>query len=274
MNFGYEMLPNAEMNRAVVLGCSGTRGALEYNIELAIGFYFSLGVRFYLRASLISGVREAQMSTYGAFGIKGYAFMEASISREYEPDPIELIKYSKTQNFQAGVVPIIVTFRPFLEAYFTAAASLEGTLFFGVSKGYEFEAGFEYAKGSGYKKISSFDEVDPPVPDPLFELRLGLEAEAGFTFNFDVVLYGVLQGTLSVDLGLAADLELSADLDTMLVTRPYPVAITSFGVDFTAGVRLFVGLNRALSDVLRELVPALDGDDSGCSIGFADFGSF
>lgn len=169
----------------VTLACSGERNTVEYNLELAAGFNFYLGAFFRLKVSLSS--LEASSGVEGSFGFSGYALIEASVSRSYEPKPKQIYKYEKDQTYFIGPVPVIVTYRAQVDAFFQASATLEGTLFYGFGRSWEYDLTFSYVKGRSPKEFMSTEslvEVDAGVPDPVLEARLGV---SDHTCRFQIV---------------------------------------------------------------------------------------
>jgi len=63
-----------------------------------------------------------------------------------------------------------------------------------------------------FSKSTDFNRIEPSNDEPRFSLRVNAAAEIGMTFNFDLVFYELLQGTLALDLGIGAEMVSPKDL--------------------------------------------------------------
>lgn len=229
--------------------------------------------RFSLSVTL--GRLAASFVLEGGFASKGYALLQASASQSYVPDPKNLFSKSFDFSFSVGIVPVRLTFRQEIDAFFRASASIEGVAFVGFGKGWRFTVGFDYdssrPRGERFMLVDDFKEDKLMIPDPVFDVRALAEIETGLTFSFDVVLYSLLQGSVSTDIGISGSIEVGANLDTVLVTRPV-ISLNELGVNFFLTVRAFVGLNQRLTDFVADILSIAGGEDGAtCTL---EVGSF
>ena len=74
----------------------------------------------------------------------------------------------------------------------------------------------------------------------------------------------VLQGTIAADLGLGAEIEVGTNVEALVVTQPFFYTLNKFELDAFIRVRAFVGLNSAISDVIRDVQDLKQSDKFEC----------
>jgi hypothetical protein len=100
-----------------------------------------------------------------------------------------------------------VTNRPSISAFIEASASVEAEAVVTVGFGYDYDIFFEFdilRFSNPFVLEVDFQRRDPFEDEPSFNLRLIAEARMGITFGWDILLFGLLQGTLAADLGIGA----------------------------------------------------------------------
>ena len=100
-----------------------------------------------------------------------------------------------------------MTNRPSVSAFIEASASVEAEAVVTVGFGYDYDIFFEFdifRLLNPFVLEVDFTRRDPFEEEPSFNLRLSAEARMGITLGWDILLFGLLQGTLAADLGVGA----------------------------------------------------------------------
>lgn len=262
-----------DIDKTAKLTCenAGEVGAISYDtlFEVGVQFVLSAKARFKVKVSVKNGLDNALFSLFGGFGALGYVQLGATAAAEFAPDAITLFKKSKTKTFMAGPVPIVITNRPQLQAYVEASAAVEAEALFSAQIGWDYEITFEYdGTKSGddrFSKTTSFTKRDTFPEDPEFSLRLLAEADLGLQFSWDIILYGTVQGTIAADVGLNGALEVGTNLEAIIVTDPYFYTLDVFEIDAYLEVRIKLGINNAITDVIKTLEGVLSEPTPTCT---------
>jgi hypothetical protein len=258
------------------VGSSESGVGVEASItsEIGLNLDFSAHMRFGITVKLISGVEKAHVSLFGGFGAKSYLMFQSTHAITYQPDPYVIFERSNNKVFFVGPVPVVVTIRPSLTAFAEAALVIESDILLEGQFGYDWEFGFSYNKNTGTNKVSKFQKRTENKRSPVFDLRLSAAAEMGLTFAIDVVLYGVLQGTLAADTGFGAELEVTANLAALFDENQHDLYnLQKAELEAFIRIRGFVGLNQAIAKVIRDATEDLNkkGDSSKCDWKFAKY---
>lgn len=253
-----------DIDEGASMTCTSESG--DRQTEIGVGFDFSAHARFKIVVRLLSGFESASLNLFGGFGVKGYALLAATLEKRLQPKPKKIFERSNRRVFFIGPVPVVITIRPNLSAFTEAALVVESEVLVAAQFGYDYDVGFAFTKSRGFERTFSF--VQRPIfeREPVFDLRINAAAEVGFTFAIDVVLYGLLQGTVAADLGLGAEIEVGTNVEALVVTQPYFYTLSKFELDAFVRIRVFVGLNSALTNVIRKVEDLTGGDDVECTI--------
>jgi hypothetical protein len=168
---------------------------------------------------------------------------------------LELFSTSFRKPFWIGPVPILLTNRPKLSVFMELSAVVEGQALVSAAYGYDYVIEYSYDRRrlTKFRKSSSFVPRDPLPTDPEFNLRINSAVELGVTFQWDVVLYELLQGSVSLDLALASSMEVGTNVDAMVVTSPYFYTLEKFKIDLLIRVRMMLGFNNNLQRIVRQI---------------------
>jgi len=88
-------------------------------------------------------------------------------------------------------------------------------------------------------------------------------------YSYQILL--TLQGTLAADLGLGAEIEVGTNVEALVITRPFFYTLNKFELDAFIRIRAFVGLNSALTDVIRKAEDLAGSDDLECVLSTGRF---
>jgi hypothetical protein len=225
-------------------------------IEVGVKFDASAKARMTLTFSLKSAVHRAAMGVFGGFGVKGYISLDKSQSTVYQPPALELFSSRFGTDVWIGPIWVKITHRPKVSAYVALSASVEGKAVASAQYGYDYSFDFTYDKNRAvpFQQKSSFIKRNPFPSDPVFNLRCRAEAEVGVTFQWDVLLYELLQATIGLDLALKSALEVGTSVDAIVVTPPYFFTLDEFTIDLIIRVRLLLGINNDIVKVIRQIV--------------------
>ena len=253
-------------------GAVGVQGSTK--TEIGVNLDFSAHMRFGITVKTLSGVEKAHASLFGGFGAKSYLMFQSTHKITFQPDPYVVFKKSSNKVFMAGPVPVIITIRPSVSAFAEAAMVIESDVLLEGKFGYDWEFGFSYHKDTGTHTVSKFEKRTEDKRPPVFDLRLNAAAEMGLTFAVDVVLYGVLQGTLAADTGFGAEVEVTVNAAALFDENQQDLYnLQKAELEAFIRIRGFVGLNQEIGDVIRDVTKDLNnkGDTRSCEWKFAKY---
>lgn len=223
-------------------------------VDMGVRFDVYAKASFHITVSLIKSVHTASLKCSGGFGVEGYLSLLKSVSRNYKPEPFEVFKKSTRKVFFIGPVPVVVTNRPSLYVFIELGLVIEGQASAVMVYGYDFllEYTYDRSRKDRFQKRSSFTQR-PPIPqDPSFSLRLNAQAELGANFNWDILLYEIVQATAAIDIGFRPEIQVGTNVDALAVTAPYFYTLDKLSIELFVRVRILVGVNSALTQIIRK----------------------
>jgi len=73
-----------------------------------------------------------------------------------------------------------------------------------------------------------------------------------------------LQGTLAADIGLGTEIEVGTNVEALAISRPFFYTLNKFELDAFVRIRVFVGLNSALTNVVRKVQDLAGSNEIEC----------
>jgi hypothetical protein len=240
---------------ANILDINKSAKLISDGLNAGIKFDASAKARFSIKISTLKLVHRGSAQLTGGYGLEGYLYFNGTKSKTYKPPPLKLFEVNFRQMFYVGLIPIVVTNRPSLSAYIEAATAVEGAALATASIGYDFKYELSYDKDRSdkFQKITTITRRPSSLPNPTFSARLNVTAEVGVTLSWDFLLYETIQATVGVDMGLRSELEVGTNVEAMVVTSPYFYTLQNFEMDAFIRVRLMLGINNFVQDIIRQI---------------------
>lgn len=235
--------------------------------KFALEVNYSARATFFLKIKVVV-LEEIRLDVRGQYGLQGYIKMDAKAKAKgekdsekdeskvsYKAEPKEVAKASRRLVINVGPVPVYLSYQVSGKVFAGASVSVEGKMFVPFGRRWEYTAKVDYKRGrqDSFQRTSTNKAVDVSIPPTNFELRVKAELELGGTLSLDIFMYGILRGSMNTDLVLEGSAELTSDLTSVAIARPYFLYLSEFELKLVAKIRLTAGLNKDLTKAFLDL---------------------